>query len=146
MGFHQGLPWGHLPRSSPTHASLWEHVRQAPPESKESEVLAKLRNIVDPDFGEDIVSCGFIKSLEVDAGSGRVGVTVELTTPACPIKEVFEGQAREFIQVILVCSRQPAPQFACARAGTHTHTHTRTHTHTHTHRMCRSSHGCMMCK
>jgi len=65
----------------------------------EDQVLTQLRNIIDPDFGEDIVSCGFIKHLAVDADEGKVVLTIELTTPACPVKEVFQRQANDFIKV-----------------------------------------------
>lgn len=30
------------------------------------DVLTALSQIIDPDFGTDIVSCGFVKDLEVD--------------------------------------------------------------------------------
>ena len=75
------------------------NVEQAASLSLEDQVLNQLRNIIDPDFGEDIVACGFIKNLVVDAGLGRVSLTIELTTPACPIKEVFQRQANEFVKV-----------------------------------------------
>lgn len=73
---------------------------QAPSASLEDQVLNQLRNIIDPDFGEDIVSCGFIKNLTVDATQGRVSLTIELTTPACPVKEVFQRQANEFVRAL----------------------------------------------
>mmetsp|Transcript_20441 Transcript_20441/g.56982 ORF Transcript_20441/g.56982 Transcript_20441/m.56982 type:complete len:560 (+) Transcript_20441:41-1720(+) len=73
-------------------------ILTAPAETKEAEVLGQLRNVIDPDFGDDIVTCGFIKALDIDAGSGRVGVTVELTTPACPVKETFEQQTKQYIK------------------------------------------------
>lgn len=41
-----------------------------------------LRRIQDPDFGQDIVACGFVKLLSVDPAAGRVSFTLELTTPA----------------------------------------------------------------
>jgi metal-sulfur cluster biosynthetic enzyme len=58
--------------------------------SKEGEVLAALARIIDPDFGMNIVDCGFIKDLEIDGEQGRVSFRMELTTPACPIKDDFE--------------------------------------------------------
>ena len=58
-------------------------------------MLKQLSTIIDPDFGMDIVSCGFIKGLEVGAEQGTVSFAVELTTPACPIKDEFERQAYE---------------------------------------------------
>ena len=56
-------------------------------------VLDALRPIVDPDFGKSIVELGFVKNLAIDGG--RVRFTIELTTPACPVKEQFEREARE---------------------------------------------------
>lgn len=65
--------------------------------SKEADVLAALSTIIDPDFNKDIVSCGFVKDLAIDAEKGEVSLRLELTTPACPIKDEFQRQA---IQVI----------------------------------------------
>jgi len=55
-------------------------------------VLEALKVVRDPDLGRDIVSLGFIKGLNVDAG--RVAFTIELTTPACPVKDQMRDQAR----------------------------------------------------
>jgi ATP-binding protein involved in chromosome partitioning len=52
--------------------------------SKE-EVIKALSNVIDPDFGKDIVSLNMVKDVEV--AEGEVSFTVELTTPACPMKE-----------------------------------------------------------
>lgn len=54
----------------------------------ESQVLDAMRHIIDPDFGKDIVSLGFIKDIKIEDGS--VSFSVELTTPACPVKEKFQ--------------------------------------------------------
>ncbi|KAI7842036.1 hypothetical protein COHA_004236 [Chlorella ohadii] len=69
-------------------------------QSKEGEVLAALSTIIDPDFGMNIVDCGFIKDLAVDAATGAVAFRIELTTPACPIKDDFERAARERVQAL----------------------------------------------
>ena len=65
-------------------------ITSAPEGSKEADVLNALRNVIDPDFGEDIVNCGFIKDLRV-SDDGDVMFTLELTTPACPVKEEFDS-------------------------------------------------------
>ena len=57
-------------------------------------MLRALSRIIDPDFGMDIVACGFVKDLSIDGGSGRVAFRLELTTPACPIKDEFERKVR----------------------------------------------------
>lgn len=54
-----------------------------------------LENIIDPDFNQNIVECGFVKDLNVDRAEKSVSFRLELTTPACPIKSEFERQAIE---------------------------------------------------
>jgi ATP-binding protein involved in chromosome partitioning len=54
-------------------------------------VLTALKVVVDPDLRRDIVSLGFVKNLVVD--DGRVAFTIELTTPACPVKDQMRDQA-----------------------------------------------------
>ena len=48
---------------------------------------------VDPDFGKSIVELGFVKNIRI-SGS-RVSFDIELTTPACPVKEEFQRSARD---------------------------------------------------
>jgi ATP-binding protein involved in chromosome partitioning len=55
-------------------------------------VLDALKVVTDPDLHRDIVSLGFIKDLRIDGG--RVAFTIELTTPACPVKDQMRDQAR----------------------------------------------------
>lgn len=61
--------------------------------SKEEAVLAALSRIIDPDFNKDIVSCGFVKDLKINEEKGEVSLRLELTTPACPIKDEFQRQS-----------------------------------------------------
>jgi ATP-binding protein involved in chromosome partitioning len=63
----------------------------APPVT-EVTVLDALRPIVDPDFGKSIVDLGFVKDIRIDGPA--VSFTIELTTPACPVKAEFEQAAR----------------------------------------------------
>jgi Mrp family chromosome partitioning ATPase len=67
--------------------------------SRAAAVLAALSHIQDPDLGADIVACGFVKNLKTDDGGvpGAVAFTLELTTPACPVKAVFKEQAQSFV-------------------------------------------------
>ncbi len=61
----------------------------------EQAVLEKLSNIIDPDLRKDIVTLGFIKDLEISGGD--VSFRIVLTTPACPVKEQFETDAKELV-------------------------------------------------
>jgi ATP-binding protein involved in chromosome partitioning len=55
-------------------------------------VLEALKVVRDPDLQRDIVTLGFIKDLKIDGD--RVAFTIELTTPACPVKDQMRDQAR----------------------------------------------------
>jgi ATP-binding protein involved in chromosome partitioning len=61
-------------------------------------VLNALRVVVDPDLRKDIVSLGFVKDLAVDRG--RVTFTIELTTPACPVKDQMREQAAAAVRAV----------------------------------------------
>ena len=59
-------------------------------------VLDALRIVVDPDLHKDIVTLGFVKDLILDGG--HVAFTIELTTPACPMKDQMRDQAVEAVR------------------------------------------------
>jgi ATP-binding protein involved in chromosome partitioning len=58
-------------------------------------ILDSLRSVQDPDLHRDIVTLGFVKDLEIE--EGKVSFKIQLTTPACPVKEVIEEQARQAV-------------------------------------------------
>lgn len=64
----------------------------------ESAVLEALKAVKDPDLHRDIVALGFIKNLAIDGG--RVTFTIELTTPACPVKDQMKEQARAAVMQV----------------------------------------------
>jgi len=55
------------------------------------EIIAVLGNIKDPDLHKDIVSLGFIKKVEVS--DRKVDIEIQLTTPACPVRDEMKAQA-----------------------------------------------------
>ncbi len=61
----------------------------------ERAVLDALRSVKDPDLHRDIVSLNFVKNLRVE--DGKASFTLELTTPACPVKKDMEQWAREAV-------------------------------------------------
>lgn len=61
-------------------------------------VLAALKVVVDPDLRRDIVSLGFVKNVAIDGG--RVSFTIELTTPACPVKDQLRDQAAAAVRAL----------------------------------------------
>ena len=88
------------------------------------QVLRALEAIIDPDFGMNIVACGFVKDLSVNSAKGAVSFRLELTTPACPIKDQFEREARNVVGALpwvkhidLTMDAQPAPPADAAASG-----------------------------
>ena len=62
-------------------------------------VLKALEGVIDPDLGKDIVSLGFITKCEVE-DNGNVSVVINLTTPACPVKDQMRDQAHGLIAAL----------------------------------------------
>jgi ATP-binding protein involved in chromosome partitioning len=58
-------------------------------------VLAALRNVQDPELRNDLVSLNMIDDIEIKGD--RVSLTIILTTPACPLKERIETDARSAV-------------------------------------------------
>ncbi|MFQ5803856.1 MAG: Mrp/NBP35 family ATP-binding protein [Candidatus Methylomirabilales bacterium] len=61
----------------------------------EEAVLTTLRKVNDPELHRDLVSLGMVKEIKVDGAA--VAVSVELTTPACPLRDQIEADARAAI-------------------------------------------------
>src|SRR5207253_7105107 len=61
-------------------------------------VLNALRVVNDPDLRRDIVSLGFIKDLSLE--DGQVSFAIELTTPACPVKDQMRDQAMAAVRAL----------------------------------------------
>jgi ATP-binding protein involved in chromosome partitioning len=72
-----------------------EHSQHRDLTPLEQSALDALRAVKDPDLHKDIVTLNFVKDLKVDRG--KASLTIELTTPACPVKKELEQQAREAV-------------------------------------------------
>lgn len=67
--------------------------------SLKDKVLEALSNVQDPDLGRDLVSLNMVKGVLTD-GAGNVSVTIQLTTPACPLKDQIRADCeREIARV-----------------------------------------------
>jgi ATP-binding protein involved in chromosome partitioning len=62
----------------------------------EQQVLTALRVVKDPDLHRDIVSLNFVKNVDIQGSDIRL--TLELTTPACPVREELKGAAEKAIR------------------------------------------------
>jgi ATP-binding protein involved in chromosome partitioning len=62
----------------------------------EKDVLKVLSQVEEPELHRDLVSLNMIKDITVD--DGKVSFTIILTTPACPLTETIEKQAKEAVE------------------------------------------------
>ena len=61
-------------------------------------ILTALRQVKDPDLHLDIVTLRFVKDIEIDGGV--VKFKVELTTPACPVKDQLRAECEQAVAAI----------------------------------------------
>ena len=64
----------------------------------QEKIIDALKTVKDPDLHKDIVSLGFVKNMELVGG--KVKFDVELTTPACPVKEQLKSECETKVQAI----------------------------------------------
>ncbi len=83
----------------------------------EQAVLDALRIVKDPDLHKDIVALNFVKDLRVN--QGKVSFTIELTTPACPVKKEMELQARNAVLGVKGVREVEIRMSASVTAGRH---------------------------
>ena len=62
----------------------------------QDQVLAALRAVQDPDLHKDIVTLGFVKDVKITGN--EVDFTIELTTPACPVKDQMKAEAEGIVR------------------------------------------------
>ncbi len=61
-------------------------------------VLEALGKVIDPEIGKDLVSLGMIEDVKVDGGN--VSFVINLTTPACPLKDEIRGSALAAVEAL----------------------------------------------
>jgi len=64
----------------------------------EGAILDALRTVQEPELGRDLVTLNMVKAITIDAAD--VALTIELTTPACPLKDEIERNARAALAAI----------------------------------------------
>ncbi len=61
-------------------------------------VMERLRTVMDPELHKDLVSLKMIKNVSIDGG--RILVHVELTTPACPLKDQISKDTKAALETL----------------------------------------------
>jgi ATP-binding protein involved in chromosome partitioning len=78
------------------------------------QILDVLRTVQDPDLHKDIVTLGFVK--EVAVQGGEVDFTIELTTPACPVRDEMKAEAERKVSALPGVTAARAKMTADVRA------------------------------
>jgi ATP-binding protein involved in chromosome partitioning len=78
------------------------------------QVLSALRAVQDPDLHKDIVTLGFVK--DVSVSGSEVDFTIELTTPACPVRDEMKAEAERLVAALPGVSAARAKMTADVRA------------------------------
>ncbi|NQX90463.1 MAG: Mrp/NBP35 family ATP-binding protein [Halioglobus sp.] len=65
---------------------------------KRDQVYDALRTVQDPDLGKDLVTLNMVKDVRIDGD--QVHVHVELTTPACPMKDKIRQDVVAAVQAV----------------------------------------------
>ena len=68
------------------------------PTLTEAAIFDALRNVQEPELGRDIVTLNMVKDVRIDGDA--LALTIELTTPACPLKDEIERNARQALAAI----------------------------------------------
>src|SRR4028118_1034950 len=58
-------------------------------------ILEALKAVIDPDLNKNIVDLGFVQNVRVCGGN--VAFNVELTTPACPVKDQLKKACEDVV-------------------------------------------------
>jgi ATP-binding protein involved in chromosome partitioning len=80
----------------------------------QDQVLSALRSVRDPDLHKDIVTLGFVKDVRIS--DGEVDFTIELTTPACPVRDEMKTEAEQKVKALPGVTAARAKMTADVRA------------------------------
>jgi metal-sulfur cluster biosynthetic enzyme len=72
--------------------SSWERITMVTVD----QVRKALRQVKDPELNLDLVVLGLIYDIQIDGG--HVGVTMSLTSPACPVAGEIVNEARSVVE------------------------------------------------
>lgn len=64
------------------------------------DVEEAMRDVVDPELGINVVDLGLVYGITVDQDNIAV-IDMTLTSPACPLTDVIEGQAEQVLEGIV---------------------------------------------
>lgn len=70
----------------------------SPQKLNKEAILEALSKVLDPELGKDLVTLGMIDDVQVE--DSEVHFTINLTTPACPLKNQIQQNAQEAVMAV----------------------------------------------
>lgn len=90
------MPFGRTVGKMVSCQALWPLLVCLPmAQLTEAEVLEVLKTVNDPELHQDLVGLGMVDQISIDGG--RVGISIVLTTPACPLRGKIEADIRSAV-------------------------------------------------
>lgn len=74
-------------------------TKQTPENELESNIVAALRTVYDPEIPVNIYDLGLIYRVEVRE-SGEVDIDMTLTAPGCPVAQTFPGIVEDAVRAV----------------------------------------------
>ncbi|RJQ36268.1 metal-sulfur cluster assembly factor [Candidatus Microgenomates bacterium] len=65
---------------------------------KENQILKQLEEVIDPELNVNIVELGLIYGVKIDKKTGDVEIKMTLTTPGCPLSDVFQEEVTKAVK------------------------------------------------
>ncbi|MCX6118170.1 MAG: Mrp/NBP35 family ATP-binding protein [Proteobacteria bacterium] len=89
---------------------------RTPTAINEEQIKQKLSKIMDPDLGQNIVDLGFLRNIKISGND--IYLEINLTTPACPVKESMKSQAEALLGEIPSVGQIQVQMTATTRGST----------------------------
>lgn len=68
-------------------------------EELEAKIIEQIKTVYDPEIPVDIYELGLIYDIDIQA-DGKVGVTMTLTTPMCPVADSLPMEVQEKVMIV----------------------------------------------
>ncbi len=68
-------------------------------EELESKIIEQIKTVFDPEIPADIYEIGLIYEIDIREG-GKVGITMTLTTPMCPVADSLPMEVQEKVMMV----------------------------------------------
>ncbi len=82
----------------------------------EASIKEALSAIMDPDLGQNIVALGFVRNVVISGDS--IALEINLTTPACPVKESMKAEAESILKALPNVAKVTVTMTATTRGAT----------------------------